>query len=198
MLRIGITGGIGSGKTTVARVFQTLGIPVFDADTVAKNIMQNDENVRQQLIQHFGEKVFESGQLNRQYLSSVVFTDEHQLKLLNGIVHPATIRAAEEWVKKQNAPYVIEEAALLFESGANKQLDVVIGVQAPLEIRIRRVMQRNRFSREQIMERVEKQMNETEKMQLCNYVIVNDEKQFIIPQVLALHQRFISLQSTKS
>jgi dephospho-CoA kinase len=198
MFKIGITGGIGSGKTTVAKVFQTLGIPVFDADTEAKNIMQNDENIRRQLVQHFGEKVFENGQLNRQYLSSVVFNDKEKLRTLNGIVHPATIRAADEWMQKQNAPYAVKEAALLFESGSNKNLDVVIGVQAPLEMRIRRTMQRSNLSRRQIMERMEMQMDETEKMRLCDYVVVNDEEQFLIPQVLQLHKRFISIQSTKS
>ncbi|ANI88815.1 dephospho-CoA kinase [Arachidicoccus ginsenosidimutans] len=192
MLRIGITGGIGSGKSTVAHIFHTFGIPVFDADSAAKNIMQGDKNVHAALVKNFGKEVFENGTLNRKYLSAVVFNDEEKLKTLNAIVHPATIRAADEWMEKQKTPYVLKEAALLFEAGTVAGLDAIIGVYAPLELRVHRVMQRSNLSRKEVMERVVKQMDEDEKMSLCDYVVVNDEQQLLVPQVLLLHERFSS------
>jgi len=190
MLKIGITGGIGSGKSTVARVFHTLGIPVFDADIVAKDIVAKDPQVRKALIKHFGDIVFENGQLNKKYLSGIVFNNAGKLKLLDSIIHPATIKASEIWMEKQNTSYAIKEAALLFEANTANGLDAIIGVYAPVEMRIGRVMHRNRLSREEVLNRIGKQMNEDEKMNLCDYVIYNDEKQAVIPQVLELHKQF--------
>lgn len=191
MLKIGITGGIGSGKSTVARVFHTLGIPVFDADNVAKEIVSKDPQVRKTLIRHFGDMVFENGQLNKKYLSGLVFSNAEKLKLLDSIIHPATIKASEVWMKKQQqSPYAIKEAALLFEANTTNNLDAVIGVYAPVEMRIGRVMRRNRLSREEVLNRIGKQMNEDEKMNLCDYVVYNDEKQAVLPQVLELHKQF--------
>ncbi|HEY0298479.1 MAG TPA: dephospho-CoA kinase [Arachidicoccus sp.] len=190
MLRIGITGGIGSGKSTVSRIFHMLDIPVFDADAVAKDIMNEDKDVQKQLIQNFGKDVFTNRTLNRKYLSDIVFNNEGKLKTLNAIVHPATIRAASNWMKKQTAPYAMKEAALLFEANTVNDLDAVIGVFAPVEMRISRVMQRNNVSREQVLERMNKQMNEEEKMALCDYVVYNDEQQLLISQILDLHKKF--------
>ena len=190
MLKIGITGGIGSGKSTVARVFHTLGIPVFDADIVAKDIVAKDPQVRKALIKHFGDIVFENGQLNKKYLSGIVFNNAGWIKLLDSIIHPATIKASEIWMEKQNTSYAIKEAALLFEANTANGLDAIIGVYAPVEMRIGRVMHRNRLSREEVLNRIGKQMNEDEKMNLCDYVIYNDEKQAVIPQVLELHKQF--------
>jgi dephospho-CoA kinase len=191
MLKIGLTGGIGTGKSTVASIFKVLGAPVFEADVVAKQVMENDLNLRQQLIQQFGEASFQNGQLNRAYLASIVFKDSYQLALLNAMVHPITLQAAEDWMKLQTAPYAIKEAALIFEAGAGAGLDLIIGVTAPTAIRIQRVMQRDGISREAVLERMDKQIDESIKMRLCDFVIQNDNLHLLTTQVLDLHKRFI-------
>ncbi len=192
MLKIGLTGGIGSGKTTVAHVFEVLGIPVYYADDAAKRLMNEDSKLKQQIIQHFGEESYVHGTLNRTYLSSVVFSDTEKTKLINSIIHPATLADAELWMNKQTTPYAIKEAALIFEAGAEKQLDLVIGVQAPLPTRIQRVMQRDNITEEAVLARMQKQMNEEEKMSRCDFVLVNDEKEILIPQVVALHEKIMA------
>lgn len=191
MLKIGLTGGIGTGKSTVASIFKVLGAPVFEADVVAKQVMENDLNLRQQLIQQFGEASFQNGQLNRAYLASIVFKDSYQLALLNAMVHPITLQAAEDWMKLQTAPYAIKEAALIFEAGAGAGLDLIIGVTAPTAMRIQRVMQRDGISREAVLERMDKQIDESIKMRLCDFVIQNDNLHLLTTQVLDLHKRFI-------
>lgn len=190
MLRIGLTGGIGSGKSTVARIFNVLGIPVYDADSAAKRLMAEDEILKSNIISAFGKDSYMDGKLNRKFLSEAVFKDEKKIALLNSFVHPATIQDADEWMKKQNTPYVIKEAALIFESGSNKYLDLVIGVKSPLSLRIARTMNRNHITAAQVEARMKFQMNEEEKMSLCNFIIVNDEKEMLIPQVLSLHRKF--------
>jgi dephospho-CoA kinase len=190
-LKIGITGGIGSGKTTVARIFEVLGIPVYYADDAAKRIMNEDEFLKQQIIKEFGHESYEEGRLNRQYLASVVFRDKKKLAVLNALVHPATIRNSNLWMKNQSTPYAIREAALIFESGVQGQLDYVIGVSAPVELRIGRAMERDKLTREQVLERMDRQINETIKMRLCDFVIVNDGKKPVIPQVLKLHEKLL-------
>jgi dephospho-CoA kinase len=193
MLKIGLTSGIGSGKTTVAKVFETLGIPVYYADDAAKELMNKNEVLKQQIIQHFGVQVYENNTLNRKYLAQQVFNNPTQLELLNSLVHPATIQAANNWFAQQTAPYCIKEAALIFESGSQKDLDYVIGVYAPTALRIQRVMQRDNITREEVQQRMDKQIKETIKMRLCDFVITNDEQQLVIPQVLALHEKLLSL-----
>src|SRR5690242_3390752 len=135
MLKVGLTGGIGSGKTTVARIFEVLGIPVYYADDATKQLMNNDPGIKESIIKNFGERSYVNNTLDRKWLASIVFNDKEKLALLNSLTHPATIRHAEEWMKKQTTPYIIKEAALLFESGANLSLDKVIGVYAPLPLR---------------------------------------------------------------
>ncbi|HQR93611.1 MAG: dephospho-CoA kinase [Bacteroidetes bacterium 24-39-8] len=191
MLKIGLTGGIGTGKSTVANIFKVLGAPVFEADAVAKQVMENDLNLREQLIQQFGAACFQNGQLNRAYLASIVFKDPYQLALLNAMVHPITLKAAADWMKLQTGPYAIKEAALIFEAGAGAGLDVIIGVTAPTAIRIQRVMQRDGISREAVLERMDKQIDESIKMRLCDFVIQNDNLHLLTTQVLDLHKRFI-------
>jgi dephospho-CoA kinase len=192
-LRIGITGGIGSGKTTVARIFEVLGIPVYYADDAAKRIMNEDETLKKEIIRNFGEQSYINGKLNREYLGSIVFKDKKKLAVLNALVHPATIRNSNAWMKCQTTPYAIREAALIFESGVQAQLDYIIGVSAPVELRIQRAMQRDNITREQVQERMDRQINETIKMRLCDFVIVNDEKKPVIPQVLKLHEKLVKL-----
>lgn len=190
VLRIGLTGGIGSGKTTVAKIFETLGVPVYYADDEAKRLMNADPALKAAITKHFGEKSYNEQGLDRSYIASVVFNDKKKLELLNSLTHPATIRDAEEWMKKQNVPYIIKEAALLFESGANKSVDKVIGVSAPLQLRIKRIVKRDGMTEEEASKRMKRQMNEEEKMKLCDWVIVNNEEQMLLPQVLELHQKF--------
>ena len=190
-LKIGITGGIGSGKTTVARIFETLGIPVYYADTRAKEIMNENEELRQKIVHHFGEAAYENNQLNRHHIAMQVFNDDKKLSLLNSLVHPVTIADAEKWMKQQTTPYALKEAALIFEAGSQLQLDYVIGVSSPLELRIERVKQREHISREKVLERISKQMDEEEKMKRCDFVINNDEQQMLIPQVLTLHETLL-------
>jgi dephospho-CoA kinase len=188
---IGLTGGIGSGKTTVAKIFATLGIPVFNADETARQLMQNSPELKKQLVQQFGAEVFQEGQLNKSYLSNLVFKDSYQLNLLNAIVHPASIQAAWDWAAQQNAPYVIKEAALIFESNAAEGLDRVIGVTAPTSLRLHRVMQRDKCSKADVEMRMRNQVSDVIKMKLCDWVIINNDQELLIPQVLKIHEALI-------
>ncbi len=197
MLNIGITGGIGSGKSTVTKIFSILGIPVFDADVAAKKIMEEDSTVKQALIEEFGGEVFLQNHLNRKLLSSIVFIDSYKLEKLNAIVHPATIKAGLEFTAQQNAPYTIKEAALLFEAASGVDLDFIIGVYAPQPLRLKRVMNRDGVGRHDVLNRMSKQIDEKIKMKLCDFVIFNNDQQLVIPQVLQLHQHFINLQKEK-
>jgi len=193
MIRVGLTGGIGSGKTTVARIFELLGIPVYYADDAAKRIMNEDAELKTVIQQQFGKEVYANGELNRAYLSAKVFTDPFQLEILNSLVHPATIRDAAKWMNRQKAPYTIKEAALIFESGSSELLDYVIGVYAPSQLRIKRTMERNHLDYDEVKQRMEKQLDENLKMKLCDFVIYNDEEHLLIPQVMELHQKLLSL-----
>lgn len=194
MLKIGLTGGIGSGKSTVASVFETIGIPVYYADDAAKRLMNSDPALRASVIKHFGEASYANDQLDRKYLAGIVFNDREKLELLNSLTHPVTIRDASEWMEKQTSPYVIKEAALLFESGASEQLDMIIGVYAPQHIRVKRVMERDGLPVEEVMKRISRQIDEEMKMKLCDFVITNNEQALVIPQVLALHEKLLRLK----
>ena len=193
MIKVGITGGMGSGKSTVAKVFEVLGIPVYYADDAAKRLMNEDAKLKGTLQEMFGPETYLEGKLNRPYLSSKVFNNPEQLALLNSVVHPATIKDAEQWMLLQNTPYAIKEAALIFESGSQDQLDYVIGVSAPEPLRILRVMKRDNISRDAIKARMENQLDESIKMRLCDYVIINDEQELVIPQVMKLHETFLAM-----
>lgn len=196
MLRIGLTGGIGSGKSVVAKIFATLGVPVFDADSVAKNIMNEDAELKQQIIAAFGEASYVDATLNRKYISNIVFNDAYKLEQLNALVHPATIAAADRWFNMQKAPYVIKEAALLFEAGTALHLDYIIGVHAPLNLRIHRVIKRDDVTRQDVLARMNRQIDENIKMRLCDFVVVNDEQQLLTPQVIELDKKFCTLAVT--
>lgn len=191
MLKIGLTGGIGSGKSTIAKVFEVLGIPVYYADKAAKELMNKNELLKQQLIFHFGENTYINGELNRKYLGEIVFSNKEKLELLNSLVHPATIADAAKWFQQQKAPYVIKEAALLFESGSAEGLDYVIGVAAPETIRIKRVTDRDAVDAAEVKKRMYNQLDETIKMKLCDFIIRNNEQEMILPQVLSLHKKLI-------
>jgi dephospho-CoA kinase len=191
VLKIGLTGGIGSGKSTVAGIFKVLGIPVFDADANARQLMETDKTLQSGIVALFGDKAYEDGRLNRKLIADIVFNDPFQLEKLNALVHPAAINAGESWAKKQNAIYVIKEAALFFEAGSTEGMDYIIGVYAPQHIRINRVMKRDSISREEVMSRMKRQIQEEIKMRLCDFVILNDDQHLVIPQVLQLHEQFI-------
>lgn len=198
MLKIGLTGGIGSGKTTAAKVLEVLGVPVYYADDAAKELMNKNEPLKQQLIFHFGaDTYFEDGQLNRKHLSSIVFNNKEKLELLNSLVHPATIAHAQDWFSKQRSPYVIKEAALLFESGSAEGLDYIIGVTAPVAVRIKRVMDRDHVSADEVKRRMANQIDETLKMKLCDFVLRNNEQELLLPQITALHEELIKRSQQK-
>jgi dephospho-CoA kinase len=195
MLRVGLTGGIGSGKSTVAKIFEVLGIPVYYADDAAKKLMNEDVKLIALIKQHFGEESYKDGKLNRSYLASIVFNDTEKLETLNSLTHPVTIRHAVEWMEQQTTLYIIKEAALLFESGADKNLDYVIGVYSPKTLRINRVMERDGIRSEEVIKRMDRQMDEEMKMKRCNFIIANNEQELIIPQVVALHEKFLKMGS---
>lgn len=193
MLKIGLTGGIGSGKTTVAKIFESLGIPVYYADDAAKRILNNDASLKETVIHHFGEASYQNGALDRKYIASIVFSNKEKLDLLNSITHPVTIKDAETWMEAQTAPYAIKEAALLFESGAAEKLDYIIGVYAPQHLRIKRVMKRDNMDTQEVLKRISRQIDEEMKMKLCNFIIKNNDEQLVLPQVIALHEKLLRL-----
>lgn len=192
MLKVGLTGGIGSGKSTVARIFEVLGIPVYYADREAKRLMNENDTLKQNIILKFGEQVYDQGKLNRKNLADLVFNDPEKLAMLNSLVHPATMADSEEWFRKQNSSYCLHEAALIFEAGIHLRLDYVIGVQAPSELRIKRVMLRDNISRDEILKRMARQMDEETKLSKCDFILNNDEKVLLTPRVIELHNKLMS------
>jgi dephospho-CoA kinase len=197
MLKIGITGGIGSGKTTVAKVFELLDIPVFYADDMAKKLMVEDQILIQQIKTEFGEEAYFSDQtLNRKYISNLVFNNPNQLEKLNSFVHPAVFRAFDVWYSQQNAPYVLKEAALLFETNSYKQNHFNILVSCPLLLRIERVMKRDLVTKEQVLKRIAAQLPEETKQALADFQVQNNEQEFIITQVLKIHEALIKKGET--
>lgn len=189
MKKVGITGGIGSGKTTVCHIFATLGIPVYSADERAKILMTEDDELRAQITHIFGTEAYLADKtLNRKHLSSIVFGDKDKLKALEAVVHPAVHRDGENWHNAQeNVPYTLKEAALLIENGSYKEFDEMIMVYTPEETRIERVMVRDKTTREAVEARIKAQMSDEEKVKLCDYVIYNDGKK-AIQQVLEVHE----------
>jgi dephospho-CoA kinase len=192
-LQIGITGGIGSGKSLICKIFHQLGVPIYDADSHAKELMTTDGILISDIKKEFGDLSYHSdGGLNRVFLASHVFNDQAKLDTLNKLVHPRVAVDYQQWVQKHiDCNYVIKEAALLFESGSHAALDKIIVVDAPVDLRIKRVLTRDPHRTvEQIKGIVEKQMPEDEKLKRADYIIVNDESQPVIPQVLKLHALF--------
>ena len=192
-MKIGLTGGIGSGKSTVARIFEVLGIPVYYADDRAKQLMTEDPDLVAAVSGLFGKEAYhEDGTLNRAHIASLAFTDPALLKKLEALVHPAVARDGERWYEaSQDAPYAIKEAALLFESGSYKALDKIIVVTAPQDLRIERVIRRDGTTREAVESRIARQMPEEEKIALADFVIVNDGSQSLIRQVWDIHKQLI-------
>jgi dephospho-CoA kinase len=196
-LKIGVTGGIGSGKTTVCRIFEVLGIPVFSADSEARIIMDSDENVIKQVNTLAGRNMYNRGTLDRIAMANLIFNDRELLGKINKIIHPVVTQRFIEWEKSKYTPYVILEAAILFESGAAKLLDKVVTVTAPEEERIERVVQRNSLTRDQVVERINNQSDDKYKISLSDYVISNSENEMIIPAVLKIHAEMIRLANDR-
>ncbi|MBM3442800.1 MAG: dephospho-CoA kinase [Bacteroidetes bacterium] len=193
MLKMGLTGGMGSGKTTAARIFEALGIPIYYADQAAKRLMEEEAGIRSAIQQAFGTEAYQDGHLNRSWLASQVFHDPERIRRLNALVHPATLADARHWMGQQTTPYAVKEAALLFESGSEQELDLVVGVQASQETRLRRVLQRDGVTREEALNRMQRQMDEQEKMARCDRILVNEDDSRLTPQVLALHEELLHL-----
>lgn len=190
--KVGITGGIGSGKSLVCKVFGTLGVPIYNADAAAKSIMVEDAAVVAALKSSFGEMVYlPDGALNRKHLSEIVFNDKQQLDKLNAIVHPAVIQAAEDWANRQTTAYSLKEAALLFESGSYVSLDYTILVVAPEEVRIQRVVARDGSAVDEVKARIDKQWDDDRKAELADFILINDGIQPLIPQILDIHHKLL-------
>lgn len=191
MQHLGITGGIGSGKTTVCKIFETLGIPVYYADERAKYLMSHDPKLIAGITELFGQEAFLEPQvLNRAHIAQIAFNDKEKLNQLNALVHPAVAQDGLNWqAAQQNVPYTLKEAALLFESGSYRTLDKIIVVAAPLELRIQRVMARDGAKREEVEARISKQMPEEVKVSLADFIVNNDGVNALIPQVMAIHAK---------
>ncbi|MGD1844852.1 MAG: dephospho-CoA kinase [Salibacteraceae bacterium] len=190
---IGLTGGIGSGKSTVAQVFEALGVPVYYSDARGRFLLAHDPDVQKQVQHHFGAEVFRSGQPDRAALAAKVFGNPKGLEQLNQIIHPAVGRDFQQWKAKQNSGYVLKESAILFEHNLHLQSDKTILVVAPEAVRIRRVMARDEATEAAVRARMKHQWSDDQKEKLADFVVVNDDQQMVIPQVLAIHQELQTL-----
>ncbi len=193
MLKIGITGGIGSGKTIICEIFKHLNIPIYNADIEAKKILINNNIVRKKLINNFGENIYlSSSEINNKLLATIVFNDKTALNTINSIVHPEVWQNFLRFTQnKTNYNYVILEAAILIESGFYKKMDYVVTVTAPENIRIQRVITRDNAAKTNIIQRINNQISEQERIKFSDFTIINDDKQLVLPQVLNLHNKFI-------
>lgn len=188
MLKVGLTGGIGSGKSIVARVFGLIGVPVFEADAAGRQLLAEDPAVRAAIQERFGEAVVHHGTVDRKALAAVVFQDPQALADLNAIVHPAVRQAFRHWAEQQKAPYVLMEAAILAETGGHKAFDRVVVVSAPEPVRLKRVMARDRVTEAEVKARIRNQASEEDRLAIADHVIHNDDRHLVIPQVLQVHQ----------
>ncbi len=193
MKLVGLTGGIGSGKTTVSAMFENLGVPVYNSDARAKKLMNTSESLRDEIIELLGKEAYEEGELQRTYIAKKVFASPELLKELNALVHPAVKKDFAQWATQQDFSYVIQEAAILIENGSHSAFDKMILVTAPLEVRITRLLQRDSSSRESILERMQHQWEDSEKAQYADYVIENIELSETREQVAAIHAELLEL-----
>ncbi len=191
--RLGVTGGIGSGKTTVCRVFRVLGIPVFVADTVARDLMDSEPDIRASINLIIGKDLYANGTLDRKELARVIFNRPDLLRKVNSTVHPAVLRRFDLWAAASESPYVIMEAAILFEAGADTLVDRVVTISAPVEERISRVMGRNELTREEVIRRINNQLEDEKREEQSYYVINNSDNEMIIPEILKIHEDMLRL-----
>jgi dephospho-CoA kinase len=190
---IGLTGGIGSGKSRVVSVFIALGVPCYITDQAAKKIMVNNAMVKEQILDLFGEKAFDQNGLNRTYLGELVFKDSRKLKALNAIVHPAVAQDFSEWVSQQNYPYIIKEVAILYETGGYKTVDQSLLITAPKEVRLQRAIQRDQSTKEEVLARMNNQWEDEQRLPLASHVIENLTWKDTEKEVKRLHKYFLSL-----
>ena len=190
MIKVGLTGGIGSGKTTVAKIFKQFGVPVYFSDDRAKDLMLNNQFLRESLISLFGDKVIVDGFLNRSYIASKVFTNAKELIKLNALVHPFVQRDFDVWSASQTSNYVLKEAAIIFETGADKLLDKVVLVESPKLLKVSRIMNRDGVTEEKVFKRMSMQWPDSQKRNNADYIIQNDEKSSLINQILKFHDTF--------
>ncbi len=186
---VGLTGGIGSGKTIVAEVFKKLGIPVYNSDTEAKKLMNSDTDIISKLKMIFGYEIYENNILNRRKLAEIIFNNKNKLNTVNSIVHPAVKKHFNIWIKKQTSPYIIKETAILFEAGINKDVKKIISVISPKKIRINRITARDNTSKKDIIQRINNQSTDEYKIKRSDFIIYNDEKKLILPQILDIHEK---------
>jgi dephospho-CoA kinase len=191
-MKLGVTGGIGSGKTSVCKVFAVLGVPVFSADRVAREIIDGNENIKEAINSIAGKDLYINGSLDRMALASLIFNNKKLLEKVNSLVHPVVFEHFEIWMNEQSSRYVIMEAAILFESGASRLVDRIATIIAPVEERMNRVMIRSRLSREQVLERMKNQMDDETRIRLSDYIIYNSENDMIIPAVLKIHEDILT------
>jgi len=195
MLKVGLTGGMGSGKSTVSQVFINLGVPVFNSDLVARNIVNTNAKAIKKIKNTFGENLYDSGELDRKSLAAIVFTNPDALEKLNSIVHPLVGEAFDNWCEKNSsAPYIIKEAAILFESGAYQNLDRIITVYTKKEERIRRIIIRDHSSAEEVEHRMNNQWSDETRNKLADFIIINDDKDKLLPQVMELHEVLLNVE----
>lgn len=194
-LKVGITGGIGAGKSTVARIFHLLYIPIYSADERAKWLMEHDEDLKARIISSFGENSYQKeGNLNREYVAKEIFSNLENTKIINGLVHPAVKLDFIDWASKQLSPYVLKEAALLYESGSYQDLDKIIHVSSPLKLRVLRVLLRDpNRTKEQVNGIINRQFSDEKKNSMADFVIKNVENKMIIPQVLEIHSKLVGI-----
>lgn len=194
MIKLGLTGGIGSGKTTVAKIFENLGVPVYYSDYWAKELTNSNNKIVLKLKKEFGNEIYSKNKtLNKTLLSKIIFNDKSKLKIANNIIHPIVRNHFDEWVKAQensDKKYIIKEAAILFESGAYKQVTKTIIVSTELNLRIKRIQKRDNITESEILKKVASQMPEEEKIELSDYIIYNNENDMLLPQVLKFHDKF--------
>lgn len=198
MIKVGLTGGIGSGKTTVANYFIELGVPVYFADDEAKKLMNSSADIKNKLIREFGEKTYQNGELNRKYLASIVFHDTSKLNIINGIVHPAVANHFAKWIKKQKSNYIIQENAILFENKTSSIFDYIITVAAPIDLKIERILKRDSGSKNDILSRMKNQWDDDRKIDLSDFVIDNIDLADTKKQVGQIHKKLLKIAISKN
>jgi dephospho-CoA kinase len=198
MMKVGITGGMGSGKSYAAKIFEALSIPVFYADEESKSLLNTHQKVKQNLSSRFGMELYKNNVLDRDFLAKQIFNNPKELAFVNSVVHPAVAERFLEWSAEQNAPYCLKEAAILFETGSYKELDKTILVVADKDLRVDRVMKRNDWSRQEVLARMKNQWTDSEKIPLADFVIYNNEKEMLTPQILKIHEDLIRAANAKS
>lgn len=191
MIKVGLTGGIGSGKSTVAKMFINLGVPVYFADDNAKRLMASSKVIKSKLIKEFGKETFVNGVLNKPYLANIIFNNKEKLQTINAIVHPSVGNSFKRWAGKQTSSYVIQENAILFENNKQDNFDITITVTAPKEIKINRVVKRDGVTKQQVLERMNNQLPDLEKIKQSDFVIENLQLQDTKAQVKAIHQKIL-------